>query len=72
MMRIIPDERSGWYCQHCRHDFNCNDHVFNNTDCSKCEFRHRVFVDLEDLCSIEGLTAKQLKAVEKLQKYYTH
>lgn len=71
-MRITSDSNpTEWHCQHCNEAYNCDDHVFNKTDCSKCEFRHRIFVDLEDLRSI-GLTAAQREAIGKLQKFYTY
>ena len=73
MMKISTGKNSTkWHCQCCMSEFNCDDHLLNNVDCNKCEFRHQVFIELEDLLSsVEGLTPEQLEDINKLQKFYT-
>ena len=58
------------HCQHYFHDYNCDDHCLNGTDCSTCEFRHRTFLELSDVLNV--ITDPVLKEqINSLQKYNT-
>ena len=59
------------HCQHYLHDYKCDDHKFNGTDCSKCEFRHRTFVELSDILQV--ISDPVLKEqINNLPKYITY
>lgn len=58
------------HCQHYHHDYQCDDHCFNGTDCGKCEFRHRTFIELSDVLKVTT-DSKLKEKINSLSKYKT-
>lgn len=67
----ISTDKPTTHCQHYLHDYKCDDHKFNGTDCSKCEFRHRTFVELSDVLDVVSGSPELVEAINNLTNYYT-